>query len=163
MSVTASTSSHSEASILSKIWEFLKISPLSTLLIYCLLSVMIRENYPFSNFPMYSNPSPERMYYALADGDGKVLPIATLTGITSPKIGKIYRKIVDERSRKLNINPSKFTPEQVESIGLEILQQLRHEAETKKQTLPPKLQIIKTYISYKDGQIVETSNSIAKE
>jgi glycosyltransferase involved in cell wall biosynthesis len=32
-----------------------------------------------------------------------------------------------------------------------------------KQTLPAKLQIIKTYISYKDGQIVETSNTFATE
>ncbi len=163
MPATVTTSPSPEPRLLGKIWGFFKISPITTLLIYCVLSVMFKENFPFSNFPMYSNPSPERMYYALADGDGKILPVATLTGITSPKIGKIYRKIADERSRKIKVSPSKFTPEQVQAIGLQILKQLRHEAENKKQTLPAKLQIIKTYISYKDGQIVETSNTFATE
>lgn len=146
-----------------RIVSFFKTSPITTLLIYCVLSVIIRENFPFSNFPMYSNPSPERFYYTISEADGKGLPVATLTGITSPKIGKIYRKKADELSKKIGVSPSKFSPEQVQSLGLDILTFLRHEAENRKQTLPAKLQINKITISYKDGKIIETPTIFAKE
>ena len=160
---TASAPPDTSQPFISRVVSFLKISPITTLIIYCILSVVIRENFPFSNFPMYSNPSPERFYYTVSEADGKGLPIATLTGITSPKIGKIYRKKADELSKKIGVSPNKFTPEQIQGLGLEILTFLRHEAANKKQTLPAKLQINKIVISYQDGKIVETPSIFAKE
>ena len=143
--------------------QFIKTSPITTLVIYCILSVTIRENFPFSNFPMYSNPSAERMYYTISEADGKGLPVATLTGITSPKIGKIYRKKADELSRKIKITPSNFTPDHMQSVGRDILTFLRHEAANKKQTLPDRLQLNRIWIGYLDGKVIETSSVIAKD
>lgn len=152
-----------DASLKQKIWSFVKISPLTTLAIYTILSLVIKENYPFSNYPMYSNPSPERPYYTIADGDGKPLPIQTKTGITCPKIGKIYRKKAEELGEKLDVNAKELKPEQVQAIGMEIFTQLRTEAAKLKQPMPERLQLVRTYISYKDGKVIETPNVIAQE
>lgn len=160
---TASAPPDTSQTFVSRVISFLKISPITTLIIYCVLSVVIRENFPFSNFPMYSNPSPERYYYTISEADGKGLPIATLTGITSPKIGKIYRKKADELSKEIGVSPSKFSQEQVQALGLEILTFLRQQAANKQQPLPAKLQINKIVISYQDGKIVETPSIFAKE
>ena len=140
-------------------------SPIIVLAIYTALSLIIRENFPFSNFPMYSNPSADRMYYTISGPDGIGLPVQTLTGITSPKIGKIYRKKTEEFANKTKIKPSAFTPEQVGGIGLEIISYLRNEARNlgNLEKMPPKLQINRIWISYEDGQIVERPSVIAQE
>jgi hypothetical protein len=161
--MSTDTATLSTPTLWTRVISFFGTSPITTLIIYCVLSVLIRENFPFSNFPMYSNPSPERFYFTISEADGKGLPVGTLTGITSPKIGKIYRKKADEFSKKTKVSPSKFDAAQVQAIGLDILTFLRHEAENRKQTLPLKLQINKIVISYQDGKIVETPSVFAKE
>jgi hypothetical protein len=182
-----------EASFWRKCLIFLKISPISALLIYTVVSLAAKENYPLSNYPMYSNPSPERPYYTVTDGSGKPLPIQEKTGITCPKIGKIYRtkaaaeaekitkKMREEYEKELNTrpwisrtwtrlfhskpsqDPNKLTPEHVQVVGMEIFAQLRHEAEKLKQPMPDRLQLAKTYISYENGKVIETQNVIAAE
>ena len=140
-------------------------TPLTALIIYCIISVIVRENFPFSIFPMYSNPSAERMYYTISKEDGIGLPVQTLTGTTSPKIGKIYRTKAEKFSKKNNVKPSDFTEAQVASIGLEIIRDLRAKAERngKAEEFPKQVQLNRIWISYKDGKIVETPLVIAKE
>jgi hypothetical protein len=182
-----------DASIGRKCLIFLKISPFTALLIYTVVSLAAKENYPLSNYPMYSNPSPERPYYTVADGNGKPLPIQERTGITCPKIGKIYRTKAGAEAEKLtkklradydkelnkrswisrtwtklfhskpSQDPNKLSPEHVQVVGMEIFAQLRHEAEKLKQPMPERLQLVKTYISYENGKVVETQNVIAEE
>ena len=142
---------------------FLKVSPIAALLVYTGLSLAIEENYPFSNYPMYSNPSPERPYYTITDGDGQALPIQTKTGITCPKIGKIYRKKSEELARSLDIRANDMKPEHQQQIAEEMFAQLRTEAKKLNQPMPPTLQLMKTYISYQDGKVVEEANLIARE
>jgi hypothetical protein len=52
-------------------------------------SLKIGEHYPFSNFPMYGNPSAAPVdYYFLTDAAGEPLPTGKLTGDTAPKLKK---------------------------------------------------------------------------
>jgi hypothetical protein len=149
------------------IWDLLRQwwlrTPLTALLIYCLVSVWLQENYPFSHFPMYSNPSAERPYYMVTDGDGQPLPIGTLTGITCPKVGKIYRTECQEVANKLKLNKDRLPPDKKQAIGEKMFAYLRAEATNRKQSLPGKLQLIRMEISYQDGQIIETPEIIAQE
>ncbi len=153
----------SDAPFWKKAIAFLKTSPISALLIYTVVSLCAEENYPLSNYPMYSNPSPERPYYLIADGEGKPLPIQTLTGITCPKIGKIYRTKAEKLAKQLDIRAVDLKPENMQSIGMEMFAQFRHEAEKLKQPMPAQLQLVKTYITYENGKVVETPNTIAQE
>jgi hypothetical protein len=179
------------------IWDLLRQwwlrTPLTALVLYCVVSVNLQENYPFSHFPMYSNPSAERPYYVLADGSGNPLPIATLTGITCPKVGKLYRTECQERAAKLtqelrkqwmtelagepvlkrwwqrltarkpSVKADKLSPEDRQAIGAKMFAFYRHEAANRKQVLPPKLQLIRMEISYADGKFIETPQLIANE
>lgn len=140
-------------------------TPLTTLALYCLISVYLGENFPFSNFPMYSNPSAERMYHTISGEDGIGLPVQALTGVTSPKIGKIYRTKAEKYGKKHGVKASKLTTEQVAAVGRELLRDLRTKAEYlgRADQLPAKLQLNRIRITYKDGRIVETPDVIAKE
>ncbi|MCE9518214.1 MAG: hypothetical protein K8R87_01390 [Verrucomicrobia bacterium] len=140
-------------------------TPLTALLVYCLISIYLGENFPFSNFPMYSNPGAERMYYTISAEDGIGLPVQTLTGVTSPKIGKIYRTKAAKYSKKINVKASKFTPAQIATVGQEILSDLREKASYlgRENQLPAKLQLNRTWITYTGGRIVETTTVLAKE
>lgn len=140
-------------------------TPVTALAIYCLISVLLGENFPFSNFPMYSNPSAERMYYTISAEDGIGLPVQTLTDVTSPKIGKIFRTKAGKYAKKEGIKASKFTPEQAAVVGQEVLRDLRAKAAHlgRADQLPARLQLNRIWITYKDGRIVETPSIIAKE
>ncbi len=138
-------------------------TPLTSLLLYCLVSVFLQENYPFSHFPMYSNPSRERPYYMVSDGDGNPIPIDTLTGVTCPKIGKIYRKECEELAKKLKLNKDRLPAEHKQAIGEKMFSYLRTEAEAHQKTLPPKLLLVRMEISYRNGKLSESSAIIAKE
>lgn len=148
-------------------WDLLRHwwlhTPLTALVLYCLVSVQLQENYPFSHFPMYSNPSAERPYYMIADGDGQPLPIGTLTGITCPKVGKIYRTECQDLANKLKLNKDRLPPEHKQAIGEKMFAYLRAEASSHKHELPEKLQLIRMEISYQNGQIIETPEIIARE
>jgi hypothetical protein len=147
------------------IWAFIKISPLTTLVIYTLVSLQFEENYPISNYPMYSNPSPERPYYMITDGEGKPLPIQTLTGVTCPKIGKIYRTKSEELAKKLKLKAVDLKPEHMQTISMEMFAYLREEAQQKGKSdaMPPKLRLMKSYLTYEKGEVVETPNLIGAE
>jgi hypothetical protein len=149
------------------LWDLLKQwwlrTPLTALLLYCLVSVFLQENYPFSHFPMYSNPSPERPYYMISDGDSNPIPIATLTGVTCPKIGKIYRKECEEVAKKLKLNKDRLPAEHKQAVGEKMFSYLRTEADARQKTLPPKLQLVRMEISYQGGKLSESPEIIAKE
>ncbi len=133
-----------------------KIIILIALPVFCALSLELRENYPFSHFPMYGDPSPVRQYYHLADADGKALPIATLTGKTAPKLGKMLRSYRDERMKALKSKANDLPKEEWNAIGQKVLDYLRQQAAVKHQALPAKLKIMSTEIHYQDGKVVES-------
>jgi hypothetical protein len=193
MSVVSAAFSSSARSVWATVRRWWLHTPLTALAIYCVLSVLLQENYPFSHFPMYSNPSPERPYYILADGQGQPLPTASLTGVTCPKIGKIYRtetaEVADRLTKELrkewvaalsnkpmpkrwwtrltskrpSVKADHLPAEHKQAIGEKLFAYFRKEAATHKQTLPPKLQLIRMEISYHDGKISDTPEVIAKE
>jgi hypothetical protein len=67
-------------------------TPLTALAIFGVLCLIARENFPFSNFPMYARPSAERGYFVISDGGGNPIPVGTLTGVTASQVGKTYRR-----------------------------------------------------------------------
>lgn len=133
-----------------------KLIILIALPVFCALSLWLRENYPFSHFPMYGNPTPVSQYYHLADGDGKPLPIATLTGKTAPKLGKMLRTYRDERLKAIKPKVKELPKEDWAAICQKVLDYLRQQAAVKHLTLPAKMKIMSTEIRYQGGQVVET-------
>lgn len=133
-----------------------KIIILVALPAFCALSLALRENYPFSHFPMYGNPTPVSQYYNLADADGKPLPIETLTGKTDPQLGKMLRTYRDERLRAIKPAVKDLPKEEWPRVCQKVLDYLRQQAGVKHMQLPAKLKIMSTEIRYQGGQVVET-------
>lgn len=136
-----------------------KVFILLAMAAFCALSLALKENYPFSHFPMYGDPEPVASFYYLADGDGRPLPIATLTGKTPPKLGKMLRAYRDERLAVLKKAKPKLQdlpPEEWPPLCQKTLAYLRQQAGVLKKDLPAKLQIIKTSIRYENGAVKET-------
>lgn len=124
--------------------------------VFCGFSLKVKENFPFSNYPMYGDPDPVSEYYHLADGEGKALAVRTLTGVTCPQVGKILRKYGDERGKQLGVRRKNLPPEEWKRIRDKIMGELRDKAKAHGNTLPGKLRIMHTTIEYKNGGIVET-------
>lgn len=138
-------------------------TPVTVLVIYCGISLLLEENYPFSHYPMYSNPGADRSYYIVADAAGQPLPIADLTGITCPKVGKMYRKKAEELASRLKLSRSSLPPEQRQKVGEEIFAQLRLYAGQLNKTLPDKLVLQKVDVSLRDGKVTENPEVLAQE
>jgi len=144
-------------------WSFLRHSPLGLMIIYMAVALQVQENYPFSHYPMYSNPSAERSYYMIADGEGKPVAVGTLAGITCPKVGKRYRTFAEMEAKKVKLTRDTLTPEGKQAAGVRVFEQLREGAARRKNELPPKLQLIRAEISYEDGVVKDIYETIARE
>jgi hypothetical protein len=140
-------------------------TPLLFVVIYCIVGTFLQENYPISHYPMYSNPSADRSYYIVADAaTGKPLPIATVSGITCPKIGKIWRDKVAKLTKKEDISKNDLTEEQKQQIGQAIFDELRVHAKASHRTgLPEHLMLRRMDILYRDGVMSEVPTTLATE
>ncbi len=136
-------------------------TPLTTLAIFVAVSLILKENYPFSHFPMYSSPTAPRFYYMVTDSGGQPLPISTLTGVTPPKIGKMHWRKSQEREAARKAE--KHEPGGHEEVGREICAMLRQQAARRGQILPPGLQLFRVEIQCHDGRIRETQELLFAE
>lgn len=133
-----------------------KIVLLLVLAGFCGFSLAVKENYPFSNYPMYGDPDPVSEYYHVADAEGKPIAVRSLTSVTCPQVGKILRKRGDDRAREFGTKRKKLPKEEMDAICRETLADLREKARVFGNTLPEKMRIMHTTIEFKDDRIVET-------
>ncbi|MEM7011695.1 MAG: hypothetical protein AAF585_09445 [Verrucomicrobiota bacterium] len=111
------------------------VHPCSYLVALVAVSIAVKEEYPFSHFPMYADPGPTGNYYFLgkADSEGETepLPIRNFTRITSSKLGKIYRSKRSGYCREHNKRPDKLKPADKQEIGVEVLDYIAERAKSK--------------------------------
>jgi hypothetical protein len=135
-------------------------TPLTTLAIFVAGSLFLKETYPFSHFPMFSSPTAPRAYYMVTDSAGQPLPIAKLTGVTTPKIGKMHWRKARQAER------AAATGQDVgrnDEVGREICTMLREQAARRGQALPPGIQLFRVEIRYHDGKLTETKELLFAE
>ena len=124
--------------------------------LFCWVSLKVKENFPFSNYPMYGDPDPVSEFYHLTDAEGKPLAVRTLTGVTCPQVGKILRKRGDDRGKQLGVRRKNLAAAEWEIICRKTLDELRGKAVVRGSELPDKMRIMHTKIEFKDDRIVET-------
>ena len=126
---------------------------------FCVLSLLLGENYPFSNFPMYGNPSPTSQYFHLTDGDDHPLPFSKLTGKRAKDggaLGKMIRTYRDQRLKELHLKGKELPEADRNMAAQKVIDYLRQEAAFNHKEMPAKLKIISTEIAFKNGRVVET-------
>ena len=124
--------------------------PLLPLMAYLVLTQVIRENFPFSQYPMYSRPTSRPLKFQfLADGSGNPLPVGWHTGMTPSQVGKMH----GERKKDA---PSE------EAAALKVLEFLRAQnAKRKGRELPARIQLVETSIGFDHSQFAETNRVLA--
>ena len=137
-------------------------TPLTALAIFVIVCLLAKENFPFSNFPMYARPSAERGYFIVTDGQGQPIPVGTITGVTASQVGKAYRKKSKELgSQSAGAGQSRADRDRI--VATEIFQMLRQQASKRGKDIPQKLQLHLAEIRFADGEVKENQRVLFAE
>lgn len=125
--------------------------------------LIVGEQYPFSNFPMYASFTDRTYYVYLADGADQPLPSVPLAGMSTPTLKKVYDGEVRRTLRRLNVRRHDLTAEQKQAIGAPILSRLRNSAPAPDEGLPEVLRLYQVDIKLRDGRFEKRRTLIAEE
>jgi hypothetical protein len=123
------------------------------------LLLAVGENYPFSNFPMYSSLEEESVYFVVRSGQGETL--AFVTNFRSraafvPKALKAERRKLE----KAGINPGVASRQAGENVLFYLLE--RAEPQKRERLLQNGLKLVEVRISVDGSQLNETEKVLAE-
>jgi hypothetical protein len=101
--------------------------PASILVWFCLFSLIVQEQFPFSHYPMYSGWSSRTHYFYLADEDGPI-PAKLVFKTSVPRTKKLYGGILDKVKKERGVEYSDLTEGDFAEAGRRLLKKLRGEA-----------------------------------
>ena len=151
--------------------RFGRMLPLKTALLVIAVCFVVRENFPFSHFPMYSSFSDYSYYIYFTDGKGEPVPILDLSGHKTSGLKKIYDKRLEKDREKMEkegvaIEGFRFmTREQREPAAKYTLQWIYDNTkENRKAALGARrpLRLHHMHLRYEAGKTVEESEFIAE-
>ncbi len=132
--------------------------PLAALLALVVLCLALKENYPFSHFPMYSSFTDFTFYVYLTDAEGDPIPTETITYIRTGKIKKIFDSELKTLSKDLDKRKRELTPADKEDAGLLVLRWYYNNAPSASRPRLDALGALELHqvdIVVADGEIVE--------
>ncbi|MCP5541962.1 MAG: hypothetical protein H7A52_17600 [Akkermansiaceae bacterium] len=122
------------------------------------LSLLARDDYyPLSWFPMYGDPDEKESFQYLAtfeDSPEQPVPlkIRDLTGLTAPKVKKMWNRYSGDLAEALKKDKSDLTPEERNEVGRQMFAEFDKMAAQRAQTLPANLAIIEVLIEENPGK-----------
>ena len=135
-------------------------APLLLITAGCLL---IQEQYPFSDFPMYSRFGRGTHYIYLANGDAQPLPSYATIGISTATLKKMYETELRQEARRLGTRRGKLGDEPKRIVGERILSGFRRaEASGTLGHLPPVLRLYEVQIRLADAQLQKETKLVAE-
>jgi len=148
-----------------------RMIPLKTALFLIAVCFAVRENFPFSHFPMYSSFSDYSYYVYFTDAQDEPVPILDLSGHKTSGLKKIYDKRLEKDRDKLEkagveIAGFRFmTREQREPAAKYTLQWIYDNTkENRKAALDARrpLRLYHMHLRYEEGKTVEEREFIAE-
>lgn len=138
------------------------LHPFVPAVLFVAFSLGIGEFYPFSNFPMYGNPSPApRDYYYLTDGADEPIPALTATGLSASKVKKIFNSRLSKFRKEQKIKKKRdITDAHRTAVGEELLAYIRSQTTD---SLPPKIKLVRVLIHTEDKTLREEKRIVAAE
>jgi len=136
--------------------------------LFALASLALEENYPFSEFSMYSNPTTRPLHYHyVTDGDGTELPILTHTRLSPSKVSKMFNRSCrkeDERTEKMPKGERPSRKERHAQAAYLTLEYMHRESMklSKKRHLPDEIQLVEVSIIYGEDGFTEEKEIVAK-
>ncbi len=135
------------------------------LLIVTAACLLIAEQYPFSNFPMYSSFGESTYYVYLADGSGRPLSTYGTIGSSTAMFKKMYESAMRAETRKLGVSRKHLTDEQWQTIGARLLSELRSSpgALASGKPIPDVLRLYEVQVHLADGQLKKETRLVAEQ
>lgn len=98
-----------------------QLAPISGGIALTVLCLVLKENFPFTHYPMYSNFEDQTYYVWLADGEGEPIPVQKVTYMRLGKIKKVYNSgllaVREEIGKQTGSKPRKRNLTQAQRRG----------------------------------------------
>lgn len=120
-----------QPSVWAQRWSRFVRHPASVLVWFCLFSLVVKEQYPFSNFPMYSSWG-SRTHYFYIKADDEPIQAKMVFRVSVPRMKKLYGGILDKLGKEVGKTHSELGDADFAEAGRRLLQQLREEAPEKR-------------------------------
>ncbi len=140
--------------------------PASVLVWFVLFSLVVKENYPFSHFPMYKGFEDKTYYFYVASG-GEPLPAKPMFKVSVPRIKKLHGNLMETLAdeRDDGTRAYQLGPEAEAEAGRRLLDQLRAQMPGKRKkkyadTLAKPLTLMRVDIQYADGTFSKTPREV---
>lgn len=154
-----------------ELWKAQRFRSFFPLLAFAAVSLAVKEHYPFSHYPMYSNPRDGviRLYGIQDAGTGELLPMKSHSGLSAGKLSKKMGSEVREtvqRKRGQAEEPSGGWASDP-SVRREAAQGalayfVSLAAKRRSQQLPARVQLVEMTVWKEDGAYRETSEILAE-
>lgn len=128
------------------------------------LCLVLREQYPFSHFPMYSSFGKTTYYVHLADGTGKPLGTLPTAGMMTATLKKMYDSELRKEVARLRSSRLRLTLEQKRGVGERVLAALNTSLWMQQQRpeFARPLRIYEVNVAYVSGRFEKRSDLIAE-
>jgi hypothetical protein len=136
--------------------------PLFYFFVLVVFSYQVKEFYPFTHIPMYSDPEARAPYMFLADSDGHAIGVRAHCGVTNPKMRKMYHGRLKHYCRNCGIDPDSAAPEIERVIALEVIAFLREQAIKRNRPLPENVRLMNAVVIPAEDGFAETKSLLAQ-
>lgn len=122
--------------------------------------LVVREEYPFSNFPMYAGFGPSTSYVFLTDANDQPLPTVEATALSTPRLKKVFSNEL-ARARRAKQHP--LSPEEKRQVAKQLLDKLQaFAAKREPGKWPDVWRIYEVSISFQDRELKKQSELLAQ-
>lgn len=145
-------------------WRRILFHPLMAVPLFIVITQQLGEKgYPFSNFPMYSNPSEWDDYIYLTDAQDQPVGVQPHVGISSAKLNKVFNNTMKDHGLRQSAVKRNAPPEVEKKVGDEVLLKARRWAENRKRPLPQPTRLYRVIIERQsDGRLTERAHLVTE-
>jgi len=136
--------------------------PLFHFLVLVAFAYQIKEFYPFTHIPMYSDPEPRAPYMFLTDAGGHALGVRAHCGVTNPRMRKMYHGRLKQHCREHGVDPANVPPAVEQQVALEVIAFLRERALKRDRPLPETVRLMNAVVLPAADGFTETSSLLAE-
>ncbi len=132
----------------------LRFLPLLVITAACLI---VREQYPLSNFPMYSSFARATFYLYLADANGQPIACEPAVGMSTATLKKIFVTEMRKERDRLGQRKGNLPAESAKAVGERILAMLKNT-----HPAPDGLRLYQVDIALRDHQFSKETTLVAE-
>lgn len=140
--------------------------PLAWFFAVSALCLSIEENFPFSNFPMYSHRKPTTDYYYLTTADGRPLATSDVTDLTTTKIKKMVEEEMRRIAKARRTTRSALPHSDHELAGATVLSDIRklglHEPGPGRTPMKDPVVLLWVHVALENGRLAKHTRELAR-